>query len=45
MIDAQVTLAAAATEIDYWRDGLTLEAMGVAGLSRRELLERVADGF
>jgi opine dehydrogenase len=45
VIDAQVTLASAATGIDYWRTGLTLERMGLAGLSKEQLLERVAEGF
>ena len=45
VIDAQVTLAAAATGTDYWGEGLTLEKMGLAGVSRDELLARVAEGF
>lgn len=45
VIDAQVTLTAAATGIDYWRDGLTLERLGLQGLDAKALLKRVEDGF
>ena len=45
VIDAHVTLAAAAMDLDFWNSGLTLEKMGLAGVRRDELLTRVADGL
>ena len=36
---------AAATGTNYWGEGLTLEKMDLAGVSRDELLARVAGGF
>ena len=45
VIDAQVTLAAAATGIDFWRIGLTLERLGLVGLDKQQLLRRVEDGL
>lgn len=45
VIDAQVTLTSAATGIDYWRRGLTLERLGLGGLDAKALLRRVEEGF
>jgi len=36
-MDALVRLASLALGIDYWRDGLTLERLGLAGKSPAEL--------
>jgi opine dehydrogenase len=43
-IDALVRLAGLAVGIDYMRDGLTLERLGLAGKSPSELLRFVEDG-
>jgi opine dehydrogenase len=40
-IDALVRLASLALGIDYRRDGLTLERLGLAGKSPKELLRYV----
>ena len=40
-IDALVRLASLALGIDYWRDGLTLERLGLAGKSPAELARLV----
>ncbi|OGA70630.1 MAG: hypothetical protein A3G81_17670 [Betaproteobacteria bacterium RIFCSPLOWO2_12_FULL_65_14] len=45
VIDAQVEITSAAMGIDYWRSGLTLEKMGLAGQSGREVLQRIELGF
>ena len=45
VIDAQVTLTAAATGVDFWRTGLTQDRLGLTGIDRASLLERVEDGF
>jgi opine dehydrogenase len=45
IIDAQITMASAATGKDYRRIGLSLESMGLGGVSRDELLDRVAAGL
>ena len=45
IIDAQITLAAAATGVDYWATGLSLESMGLGGVSRETVLQRVAEGL
>jgi opine dehydrogenase len=43
-IDALIRLAGLAVGIDYMRDGLTLERLGLAGKSPGELLRFVRDG-
>jgi len=43
-IDALVQLASLAVRVDYRRDGLTLEKLGIAGKSPAELLKFVEDG-
>ncbi len=43
-IDALIKLAGLAVGIDYMRDGLTLERLGLAGKSPSELLRFVEDG-
>ncbi|HXG50724.1 MAG TPA: NAD/NADP octopine/nopaline dehydrogenase family protein [candidate division Zixibacteria bacterium] len=45
VIDATITLAAAVTGIDYRREGLTLNRMGLAGAGPRELDRTVREGF
>jgi len=44
VIDAHVTLAAAATGTDFWDTGLTLERMGLAAVRREDLLAVVDRG-
>jgi opine dehydrogenase len=44
IIDALIKLAGLAVGIDYMRDGLTLERLGLAGKSPSELLRFVEDG-
>jgi len=36
IIDALINLASEANQVDYWRQGRTLEKMGIAGLSSVE---------
>jgi opine dehydrogenase len=43
-LDALITIASIANQRDYSRDGLTLEKMGLAGLSVAELEAFLADG-
>jgi opine dehydrogenase len=43
-IDALIRLAGLAVGIDYMRDGLTLERLGLAGKSPSELLRFVQNG-
>ena len=43
-IDALITIASLAVGIDYARDGLTLEQMGIAGKSPAELMRFVEQG-
>ena len=43
-IDAMIQLASLAVGIDYRRDGLTLERLGLAGKSASELLRFVLEG-
>jgi opine dehydrogenase len=43
-IDALVQIASLAVGVDYRRDGLTLDKLGLAGKSPAELLKFVADG-
>lgn len=45
VIDSHVTLASAAMGIDFWKTGLTLEKMGLEGVRKDDLLQRVADGM
>ena len=44
LADALIKLAGLAVGIDYMRDGLTLERLGLAGKSPSELLRFVEDG-
>ncbi len=41
---AMVELASIVNRADYWKDGLTLKALGLDGLTPGELLERLCDG-
>jgi opine dehydrogenase len=43
-IDALVHLAGLSLGVDYWRDGLTLERLGLAGKTPDQLLAFVAEG-
>jgi opine dehydrogenase len=43
-IDALIQLAGLAVGVDYARDGLTLERLGLAGKSPSDLLKFVEDG-
>jgi opine dehydrogenase len=45
VIDAHVTLAAAATGIDFWSTGLSLEKMGLAGVRREDVLTLLDRGL
>jgi opine dehydrogenase len=45
VIDALITLASVISRTDYRRQGLTLEAMGLAGVSTEELRTVVKEGF
>jgi opine dehydrogenase len=45
IIDALITLASVASGTDYRKDGLTLEKMGLAGLTAKDLPKILRDGF
>jgi opine dehydrogenase len=45
VIDALITLASVISRTDYRKQGLTLEAMGLAGVSAEELRTVVKEGF
>jgi hypothetical protein len=45
VIDAQIMLTTAATGIDYFATGLSLAGMGLAGVTRETLLQRVHEGL
>jgi len=45
VMDALITLASVISRTDYRKNGLTLEAMGLAGVSAQELQKIVKDGF
>ncbi len=45
VIDALITLASASSGTDYTREGLSLEKMGLAGISAGELPKILQDGF
>ncbi len=45
VIDALITLASVVNETDYRREGLTLEKMGLAGMTAQGLAKVVNDGF
>jgi len=44
-MDALIHLASVAKGIDYMREGLTLERMGLAGVARDALDRLLTDGF
>ena len=44
VIDALITVASVANQEDYRATGRTLESLGLAGLSREEILERICMG-
>lgn len=41
IMDAVITLAGALVKRNFWQEGRTLEALGIAGLSREELLKKL----
>jgi opine dehydrogenase len=45
MIDAIIRLASAMNERDYWAEGRTVERLGLAGRSLREIRYLVVEGF
>jgi opine dehydrogenase len=45
VIDALITLASVISRTDYRKQGLTLEAMGLAGVSAEELRTVIKEGF
>ncbi len=45
VIEAQITLASAATGVDYLKGGLTLAAMGLTDVTRDTLLSHLHDGL
>jgi opine dehydrogenase len=44
MSDALVELASKVNHVNYWKDGLTLERLGFAGLRHEEIIELVMNG-
>jgi len=44
IIESMITLASVMTKTDYWKSGLTLEELGIAHLSRKELLVYLHEG-
>jgi opine dehydrogenase len=45
VIDALITLASVISRTDYRKDGLTLEAMGLAGMNAKKLPRVLQEGF
>jgi len=45
VMDALITLASTALNIDFRKDGLTLEKMGLAGVAPASLPKILAEGF
>ena len=45
VIDALITLASVISRTDYRKNGLTLEAMGLAGVKGKELQKILQEGF
>ncbi|MGZ9143659.1 MAG: NAD/NADP octopine/nopaline dehydrogenase family protein, partial [Candidatus Binatia bacterium] len=45
VMDALITLASTALGVDFRRDGLTLDKMGLAGIAPQALPALLADGF
>jgi opine dehydrogenase len=45
VIDALITLASVMSGTDYRKDGLTLEKMGLAGVTANELPKVLREGF
>ena len=45
VMDSLIMLASVANETDYWHDGRTVEKMGIAGMSVRELTRFVNEGY
>jgi len=45
VMDSLIMLASVANETDYWREGRTVEKMGIARMSIRELIRFVDEGY
>jgi len=45
IMDAVINIASVINETDYWQEGRSLEELGIAGLSRDELLKVAENGF
>lgn len=45
IMDSVINLASVINETDYWKEGRSLEELGIAGLSREELLKVVESGL
>ena len=43
-LNAIVTLASIINEVDHWREGMTLEKLGLAGMTLDQMVEYVNDG-
>ena len=43
--DSMIVLSSFGNETDYWHEGLTLEKLGLAGLSATEILEIANEGY
>ena len=44
-LDSIVTLASIINEVDYWREGVTLEKLGLKGMSLNQMIEFVNQGY
>jgi opine dehydrogenase len=44
VIESMITLGSVMTKMDYWKESLTLEDLGIAHLTREELLVYLREG-
>jgi opine dehydrogenase len=45
VIDSMITLASTINRVDYFKEGFTVEKLGLAGMSKKEILEYVTYGW
>ena len=43
--DAMIELASVANQVNYWKEGITLEKLGLSGLKPEEILRLVNEGY
>jgi len=45
IIDATIRMASLINEADYYKQGMSLEELGIAGLGKQELADTLREGF